>query len=552
MSEKVYEKTGEVKIYGKGSLGGKGIGLVKINENPIPHAHRLRTRILTTTYFDNFINNGHKLDKNKFNVLTSILKELGNIPISVRSSATNEGGISPKGVGPIHAGENTSFMLPNNHHDFSVRLEQLEQAIWHIYTDFIHKQPPDSKEKMAIVINPIPGIYDNTLAGPFYYPYVSGVANSYFPYALKTQNPDEGFARIAFGHGYATVLDDFPVISMVTIKKPIPQRFLSEGLGQQYFYALDMTKNRGLQGNEMETMKTLHIRFANHEKVKLLGTHNNKITIKELVQNNHFGFKTGLNKIMELISERVTAHFQIEFVFNIDFKRKTKEAGRFHVVQLTYLPALRFEDIEIPESRGKTYLSISSLQGHGVKNDIKYALVVSPFIYTQSMHDKVVRDIAEFNDKMREQNEKYILIAPGRLGSSNRNWGIQVDYRNVDNAVAIFEYGVDIAGRSEPLPEDSTLTGGVYGSHFLYMLQGGYNEQQKRLQTRMYGTQGTHFLTNLISNKVIYGYISPTQDLIDPWFFSGDDHKDPIFVREFPKKVKIYADSKKQRCMVLE
>ncbi len=551
MSEKVFEKTGEVKIYGKGSLGGKGAGLVKINESPVPHAHKLRTQILATTYFDSFVDNRKKLDEKKFNILTPILEELGDLPISVRSSATDEGGISPKGVGPIHAGENTSFMLPNNHSDFSVRLGQLKQAICHIYADFIRKQPED-REKMAIVINPIPGIHDDTLAGPIYYPYISGVANSFFPYALKTQNPDEGFARIAFGHGYATVLDDFPVISMVTIKKPIPQRFLSVGQGQQYFYALDMTKNKSLQGDELETMKTLHVRFANHDKVKLLGTHNNLITIKELVQNNHFGFKTGLTKIMELISKRVTSHFQIEFVFNIDFKRKGEEVGRFHVVQLTYLPTLRFETIKIPEAIGHTYLSISNLQGHGIKKSIKYALVVSPFIYTQNKHDEVVKDIADFNTKMRKQNEKYLMIVPGRLGSTNRNWGIQVDYRTVDRAVAIFEYGVDIAGRSEPLSEDSSLSGGLYGSHFLYMIQGGFDEEQKRLQTRMYGTQGTHFLTNLISNNVIYGYISPTLDLIDPWFFSGSNQKGSLFAHEFPKKIKIYADSKNQHCVVAE
>lgn len=552
MSENIFEKTGEVKIYGKGSLGGKGDGLVKINESSIPHAHRLRTQILTTTYFDSFVENGEKLDKKKFDILAPILEKLGDIPVSVRSSATDEGALSPQGVGPTHAGENTSFMLPNNHPDSSVRLNQLRQAIGHIYKDFIRKQPEESKEKMAIVINPIPGIYDETLAGPIYYPYISGVANSFFPYALKTQKTDEGFARIAFGHGYATVLDDFPIISMVTIKNPIPQRFLSIGQGQQYFYALDMTKNKGLRGNELETMKTLHVRFANYDKVKLLGIHNNLITIKELVQNNHFGFKTGLTKIMDMISNRVTSHFQIEFVFNIDFKRKDEEVGRFHVVQLTYLPTLRFETIKMPESVGHSYLSISSLQGHGVKNEVKYALVVSPFIYTQSMHDEVVKDIADFNTKMHEQNEKYLMIVPGRLGSTNRNWGIQVDYRTVDRAVAIFEYGVDIAGRSEPLPEDSSLSGGLYGSHFLYMIQGGFDEEQKRLQTRIYGTQGTHFLTNLISNNVIYGYISPAQDLIDPWFFSGSNHKGSLFVLKFPKKIKIYADSKNQRCMVAE
>jgi hypothetical protein len=253
---------------------------------------------------------------------------------------------------------------------------------------------------------------------------------------------------------------------------------------------------------------------------------------------------------MEMISARVSSHFQIEFVFNIDFQRKDKEVGRFHVVQLTQLPPLRFEAIQIPEHLSQTYLSISSLQGHGIKKGIRRVLVVSPFIYTKNMHHNVRKKIIEFNTLMREQNKYYIMIVPGRLGSTNRDWGIQVDYRDVNRAAAIFEYGVDIAGRSEPLPEDSSLSGGVYGSHFLYMLQGGYDEEQKRLQTRIYGTQGTHFLTNLISNKVIYGYIAPTKDTIDPWLFSGSQKGDAVSILEFPKSVTIYADSKKQRCIV--
>jgi hypothetical protein len=313
-----------------------------------------------------------------------------------------------------------------------------------------------------------------------------------------------------------------------------------------------MTKNESLQGHELETMKTLHVRFANSQRTKLLGIQNNLITIEELIQKNQFGFKTGLRAIMKTIADKISSHFQIEFVFNIERYKKGEEVGRFHVVQLTQLPALRLKKVQIPERTVHTYLSINSLQGHGVKTDIKYAIVVSPFVYKKDLHDTAVNKIDEFNTKMRKQNKSYILIVPGRLGSTNKDWGIQVDYRNVNRAAAIFEYGVDIAGRSEPLPDDSSFSGGVYGSHFLYMLQGGFDEEQKRLQTRMYGTQGTHFLTNLISNNVIYGYIAPTQDKIDPWFFSGSNEDDVLSVLTFRKKVKIYADSKAQRCIIAE
>lgn len=549
--EKILEKAGDIKVFGQGSLGGKGIGLVRINECSIPQTEKLKTRIISTTFYDSYRNRGGKLSSNERDVIKSILNEMGDSPIGVRSSATNEACLFPERFGPVHAGENISFMLPNNHPEDKVRLNQLKLAICHIYNDFLSKQPSDCEEKMAIIINPIPGIFDDTLAGPFYYPYISGVANSFFPYALKTQDAYEGFARIAFGHGYATVLDDFPVISMATIKKPLPLRFLRVGKGQEYFYALDMSKNQGLSGEEMETMKTLHVRFANYHKIKKLGIKDNLITIEELIQNDHYGFKSGLNSIMDFISDNISRHFQIEFVFNIDFDRKDVEVGYFHLVQLTQLPELKLEAIQIPENVRHTYLSIKSLQGHGIKTGVKYAVVVSPFVYTKDKHDYVRNKIMEFNRAMHEKKEDYVLIIPGRLGSTNKDWGIFIEYRDVDRAVAIFEYGVDIAGRVEPLPEDNSITGGIYGSHFLYMIQGGIDEDQKRYQTRMYGTQGTHFLTNLVSNNVIYGYIAPAEDRIDPCFFSQGEKSDAFNVLTFSEDLSVYADSIKQCCVVV-
>lgn len=551
MSLKIMEKIGDVKIFGDGSPGGKGLGLARINECPIPKANKLRTRILTTSFYDRFMDGEGTFGKEESDVVGSILNELGDGPVGVRSSATNEAATSARGAALIHAGEYTSYMLPNNHPDPQTRLHQVRQAIEHIYHDFTRKQPPSSREKMAIILNPIPGIFDDTLAGPCYYPYISGVANSYFPHALKTQDPKEGFARIAFGHGYATVLDDFPVISMATIKNPIPLKLLQIGKGQQYFYALDMTKNRELRGEELETMKKLHVNFANFHKIKLLGIHNNLITIEELIQNDHFRFKTSLVEIMEMIAARIAAHFQIEFVFNINFAKKDKEDGTFHIVQLTPLPELKFDSIQIPKKPRHTYLSIKNAQGHGVISGLRFAVVISPFIYTKDMHDAIRNKISAINRQMQEGHERYILIIPGRLGSKNRDWGIDVDYKDVNGAAAIFEYGVDIAGRAEPLPEDSHLTGGIYGSHFLYMIQGGYDEDQKRLQTRMYGTQGTHFLTNLMGNNIIYGYIAPGRDRMDPWFFSSAHPDEALSLLAFPNPATLFADSIHQQCKVV-
>jgi hypothetical protein len=551
MSTSVAEESGDVKIYGSGSPGGKGAGLIKVNRLSIPKVAKLKTRILATSFYDDFVGNDRTLGDEARSVVASILEEFGDVPLGVRSSATNEAGRVTTMAGPIQAGENASFMLPNNHPDPAVRRSQAARAVECIYNDFLERQEASSREKMAIVFNPIPGLYDDTDVGPFYYPYISGVANSFFPYALKNQDPREGFSRVAFGHGYATVLDDFPVISMATIRNPIPLNLLRIGRGQQYFYALDMTKNLTLRGDELETMKKLHVRFANYHKIRLLGLKNDLITIEELVQNDHFEFRTGLTRIIETIGASLSSQFQIEFVFNLDFSRKENREGTFHIVQLTLLPEMRHEAVQVPQNVRHTYININNVQGHGIIRGVKFAVVVSPFVYAKDLHDQVRKKISKVNQDLWGRNERYILLVPGRLGSRNADWGIFVEYKDVSHAAAIFEYGVDIAGRSEPLPEEESLTGGIYGSHFLYMIQGGYNEEQKRLQTRMYGTQGTHFLTNLMSNNIVYGYVAPMQDTFDPWFFSRAD-TDPLpAVLSFPGPVAVYADSLGQRCQVV-
>jgi hypothetical protein len=541
----------EVKVYGQGSPGGKGEGLIRINECDLPGAHKLPTHILATGMFDRYLERGRDFGEEERAVFAAICLAMGDEPIGVRSSATNESGLSGGRPSAVHAGEHISFMLPNNHPDPGVRFRQFEMAVGHIYDHFIHRQSGDDREAMGIAVNPIPGVFDDTMTGPVYYPYISGVANSYFAHALKTQDPREGFARIAFGHGYATVLDDFPVISMATIGHPIPLKLMRIGGGQRFFYSLDMTKNQNLQGDELETMKKLHVRFANFHKIKLLGIQNQIITIEQLVQNDQFGFRTGLQRIMEEIAARIAAHFQIEFVFNLNFRKKPYEDGVFHVVQLTLLPELDYSAVDVPKEVQCTYLSTGNLQGHGVKKGIKYALVVSPFLYRKDRHDEVISRMLEVNLRMRRNRESYVVIVPGRLGSRNRDWGIDVAYKDVDQAVAIFEYGVDIAGRAEPLPEEESMTGGIYGSHFLYMVLGGYSEDEKRMQTRMYGTQGTHFLTNLMSNNIFYGYISPNQDQLDPWFFSPPGINEAVYVLEFPKAVDIYADAIHQHCVIV-
>ena len=122
------DQYGNIKILGSGSVGGKGEGLIRINECPLPRAYKLRTWILATSFYERFLERDGRLADKDLAVAAGILEEIGDTPIGVRSSATNEAVITEDGFGPIHAGENTTFMLPNNHPDVSTRLSQMMQA----------------------------------------------------------------------------------------------------------------------------------------------------------------------------------------------------------------------------------------------------------------------------------------------------------------------------------------------------------------------------------------------------------------------------------------
>lgn len=550
MTKTILDADGDVVVYGRGRMGGKGAGLARIAEGPALRARKLPTRILTTSIYDRYLELGGRFAAEDVRTLAGILAELGGTPISIRSSATDEAGVAEGGTAVLRAGENASFMLPNNHPEPGRRFGQFLLAVHFIYQDFLRKQPPGGAEKMAVVINPIPGVHEDTDAGPIYFPLVSGVANSHFPYALKTQDPRDGFARIAFGHGYATVLDQFPVISVATIRDPVPLKMM--GPGQRQFYALDMTKNETLSGQELETMRLLHVRFAPRARREPLGLDKDTITFAGPVEENRFGFRTGLIEVMEALRARISGEFQIEFVFNLVPGSDGPE-GVFHIVQLTQFPEFSHEPLLFPDPPGRVFIATRSFQGHGVRRDIRAAVVVSPFRYRAKRRIEVKARIAEINASFQAKGERFIIVVPGRLGSGNAEWGIPADFRDIDQAAAIFEYGVDVAGRAEPLREPEELSkGGVYGSHFLYMIQGGYDEDQKRLRTRMYGTQGTHFLTNLAGHNIIYGFLSPLEDTVDPWLFRADEGGGPASVLTFPRPVTITADSTVPRCVVAE
>ncbi|MDM8539236.1 PEP/pyruvate-binding domain-containing protein, partial [Desulfobacterales bacterium HSG17] len=224
-----------VKI-GSGSLGGKARGLAfmsaLLQDNPDIHEKYSdinisipKTLAVSTEGFEDYVdqNNLRYLGENDFpdaivaekflqaKMPQKLVKKLEvflshvDYPLSVRSSSRLEDAhFQP------YAGLYETYMIPNNHPDFSLRLNHLVSAIKLVYASTYYEGPkafskntsnPHSEEAMAVIIQQLAG----NKHGDFFYPDISGVAQSYNFYPVSHMKHEQGIAHIALGFGKIVV-----------------------------------------------------------------------------------------------------------------------------------------------------------------------------------------------------------------------------------------------------------------------------------------------------------------------------------------------------------
>lgn len=535
-------------VFGRGGIGGKGEGLVTLDQINVVGARKLTSQILATEFYDRFRDNGDGFDAEVIEVLRRVHASFARAPIGVRSSEKYEDD-------PLVAtsGASSSYMLPNNHRQQERRFSQFLLAIRQIFERFTRRtaEAPALDNDLALVVNPVPGIASNTSAGSFYHPMSSGVADSFFKHPLTlqdgTQDPNEGFARLAFGHGYAVVLDMFEVVPMATIARPLDPALLTRS-GQQYYYAIQLHDNPVISDEEMLTMSMLHMRFAHPEAIAAFQDAKGRVNFDRLIRDDEFKYRSQLTSIMNQL-EGHSSNFQIEFTWNLFDKR-----GTFHVVQLKRLRDANRASVVVPQEDDDTMVSTDQFQGHGSIEGIRHAIVINPFAYRPEQHAEVVGELERLNAQLGEQGERYILVCPGRLGTTNRQWGFWVEFKCVSNAAVIVEYGFDVKGSPTIAVTADEMTGGVYGSHFLYQILGGANEAERARRVRMFGSQGTHFLTNLYTSGILYLCVNPISHHLSRWFFTFPEGKEnaPIYVKETERPLNAYANLFEKRCVVCE
>ena len=530
-------------IHGSGELGGKGEGLLLMDQIDLQRAHKLKTHIITSGFYERYRDAGciNKEDEER---LRQIHASFSRTPIGVRASEQYEND-------PTRAtsGISSSYMLPNKHRDLNQRFSQFLHALRLIYDKFAARPlaPGESESALSVLVNPIPGVSSDTRAGKLFYPMSSGVADSVFKYPLTVedgpQDPTEGFARVAFGHGYGVVLDAFEVIPMATVSNPLNPALMGN---QRYFYGIPLVDEPTLNDDEMSTLSLLNMSFANPKHTRHFQDERNRVNFERLFMDDSLNYRGDLEATMERL-HKIDSDFQIEFTWNV-----VEGKGALHIVQFKRLRSADFSRIDIPAFNRQSLIATDQFQGHGVVEGIRHAVVINPFAYNDSYYDHVLERLATLNQEMKERGERYILVCPGRLGTKNRDWGFNVPFTSISSSAAVVEYGFDIKGSSSIAVTSDEMTGGIYGSHFLYQILGGASAAENARRARMFGSQGSHFLTNLYTTGTLYLFVNPAEDHLSPWFFSPPEGEitEPVYVKRFDQPVTAYADIFQRRCLV--
>ena len=521
-----------------------------------------RTVVLCTDIFDEFMENNQLYpialsDIPDEEILAHFLKaelpvriredlkallQVVDTPIAVRSSSLLE----DSHYQPF-AGIYSTYMVPK-FKDSDRMLEMLTNAIKGVYASVFYA---DSKaymtatsnvidqEKMAVILQEVVG---KDLDG-YYFPSFSGVGRSLNYYPLGDERPEDGVAEVAVGLGKYIVdggvgLRFSPRHPESVLQTSELQLALRDT--QTRMYALDMMgdeRKTNLDGRPATPPKESleHIKVEdgyNVAKIRvqdvadrgaltyMVSTYdfrdnilrdNDKgdgrkvVTFNNVLKHNVYPLAEAVDFMLRKGQEEMQRPVEIEFAGMIEPGKDSK--GRLYWLQIRPIVD-RKENVDeavmsTPDDR--LLLKSSTALGHGTIEGVKTVVYVRPDKFSSSNNSLIAREMEKINRGFLEKDERYLLIGPGRWGSSDSALGIPVKWPAISAARLIVE---------SALPN-----------------------------YRIEPSQGTHFFQNLTSFGVAYFTIDATtrrnssQEVTDLYDVAFLDAQPAVYESEFIRVV---------------
>ena len=476
---------------GDGSLGGKGRGLAFIDNMVKRHPEFEefenatiaipKTVVLCTDIFDEFMetNQLYQIALSEADdevILRAFLRaklpdnlvedffaffDVVKAPIAIRSSSLLE----DSHYQPF-AGIYSTYMIPYMDDKYE-RLRMLSDAIKGVYASVFYK---DSKaymqatsnvideEKMAVILQEVVG----TQYGDRYYPAISGVARSVNYYPINDELAEEGTVSLALGLGKYIVdggltLRVCPYHPDKVLQTSELEMALRET--QTRFYALDL-KNLGhdfslddgfnllkLPVKEAEADGSLTYIASTYDPYDMVirdGIYpggRKVITFANILQHDVFPLARILQLVQKYGQGEMRRPVEIEFAVNLNAQEKS---GTFYLLQIRPMVDMKAdfnEDLEaIPAER--LLLKSENALGQGVIDDMQDVIYVKTEGYSASNNQLIAYDIEKLNRRFLDEGKHYVLVGPGRWGSSDTWLGIPVKWPNISAARIIVEAGL--------------------------------------------------------------------------------------------------------------
>ena len=481
---------------GEGSLGGKARGLAFLNN--LVYKHQLserypeikvsipRTVVVATDYFDQFILENDlqyviDSDISDEEILSEFVSsrlpedlveqlrvfvETARSPLAVRSSSKLE----DSSYQPF-AGVYSTYMIPLVENKDQM-LRMLGKAIKSVYASVFYSSSRTyihttanllSEEKMAVVVQSICGSQHEG----FYYPMMSGVARSVNYYPIGSEKPEDGIVNLAFGLG-KTVVDGGNTLRLVPkfpkkiLQLSDPKLALRDT--QKMMYALDLrpgafkiSRNEGINLAHAQVTNML-ADFPYPELVaSTFCSENNRmvpgvsvqgprvVSFDAMLRYGRFPIAQCIKEIVQICREELLCDVEMEFAADVIPGSK----GQGIVLKLLQVrPISEYSDecgasIEnIEESLAKTLVKSTKALGSGQFKDMKYIIMVPSATFDSARTREMAEEIAKLNNKMKAEGESYLLVGPGRWGSSDPWLGIPVLWSDISEAKMIVETAI--------------------------------------------------------------------------------------------------------------
>jgi two-component SAPR family response regulator len=489
-----------------GYLGGKGRGLAFINtliynfdfSQQIPNIKILapKTSVIGTEEFEYFMDRNQLRDfvavttdyqqiKKRFmeaKLTDTLVKRMRVLltkitkPIAVRSSGLFEDSLMQPFAGIFE-----TYLLPNCHPDLNERLKQALDAIKLVfasiyspeargYIEAVHYKIEE--EKMAVVIQEVAG----RQYGNYFYPHISGVAQSYNFYPYAHMQPEEGFAVMAVGLG-KTVVDGekayrfSPKYPSTEISSPKDQ---SQNT-QVDFYAVDLNKKDvNLMEGDTAGLAKLDVYEAEmHGNLKHCASVYDAdniviipgitqagpriINFANILKYNYIPLAQAIEVVLDVVKEAMGSPVEIEFA--VDLTKDRQNRATFYLLQIKPLIGSAMDynvNIDrIPKENMLLYADKS--MGNGVIDNVSDVIFVDIDVFDKGDTVQMTYEIEALNKKFAAENRKYLLIGPGRWGTRDQWIGIPVNWAQISHARVIIETSL------EGYPLDASS-----GSHFFH------------------------------------------------------------------------------------